>query len=76
MCIRDRLRNTSNPVVGKIKVDFKTGTSELDFDEPQFGVSTGQAAVFYNNKDHSHVLGGGWITDAPNMLDLNYIINA
>ena len=71
-----KLRNTSNPVVGKIKVDFKTGTSELDFDEPQFGVSTGQAAVFYNNKDHSHVLGGGWITDAPNMLDLNNFINA
>ena len=71
-----KLRNTSNPVVGKIKVDFKTGTSELDFDEPQFGVSTGQAAVFYNTKDHSHVLGGGWITDAPNMLDLNNFINA
>ena len=71
-----KLRNTSNPVIGKIKVDFKTGTSELDFDEPQFGVSTGQAAVFYNTKDHSHVLGGGWITDAPNMLDLNNFINA
>ena len=55
---------------------MKTGTSELDFDEPQFGVSTGQAAVFYNTKDHSHVLGGGWITDAPNMLDLNNFINA
>ncbi len=71
-----KLRNTSNPVVGKIKVDFKTGNSELDFDEPQFGVSTGQAAVFYNTKDHAHVLGGGWITDAPNMLDLNNFINA
>ena len=71
-----KLRNTSNPVVGKIKVDFKTGTSELDFDEPQFGVSTGQAAVFYNTKDHSHVLGGGWIKDAPNMLDVNNFFNA
>ena len=71
-----KLRNTSNPVVGKIKVDFENGTSELDFDEPQFGVSKGQAAVFYNTKDHSHVLGGGWITDAPNMLDLNNFINA
>ena len=71
-----KLRNTSNPVVGKIKVDFKTGTSELDFEEPQFAVSTGQAAVFYSIKDHSHVLGGGWITDAPNMLDLNNFINA
>jgi hypothetical protein len=26
-------------------------------------------------EDHSHVLGGGWITDAPNMLDLNNTIN-
>ena len=42
------------------------------FDKPQFGVSTGQAAVFYNIKESSHVLGGGWITEAPNKLaDIN-----
>ena len=71
-----KLRNTSKPVEGKIKVGFKTSASELYFNEPQFGVSTGQAAVFYNIKDHDHVLGGGWITDAPNMIDLNNSINA
>ena len=71
-----KLRNTSNPVEGKITVDFETGSSDLYFDVPQFGVSTGQAAVFYNTADHAHVLGGGWITNAPNMLDLNNTINA
>jgi tRNA U34 2-thiouridine synthase MnmA/TrmU len=30
-------------------------------------VSTGQAAVFYNMEENAHVLGGGWIADAPNM---------
>ena len=29
-------------------------------------ISTGQAAVFYNYKESSHILGGGWITEAPN----------
>ena len=71
-----KLRNTSKPVEGKIKVNFKSGASVLHFNESQFGVSTGQAAVFYNTKDHDHVLGGGWITDAPNMIDLNNSINA
>ncbi len=71
-----KLRNTSNPVEGKIKVNFETGISYLYFDEPQFGVSTGQAAVFYNIKDHAHILGGGWITSAPNMFDLKNTMNA
>ncbi len=71
-----KLRNTSSPVEGKIKVNFETGISDLYFDEPQFGVSTGQAAVFYNTKDQAHILGGGWITSAPNMFDLQNTINA
>ena len=71
-----KLRNTSSTVEGKIKVNFETGISDLYFDEPQFGVSTGQAAVFYNTKDQAHILGGGWITSAPNMFDLQNTINA
>ena len=63
-----KLRNSSDPVSGKINVDLETGTSALLFDEPQYGVSTGQAAVVYNPEDTEHVLGGGWITKAPNML--------
>ena len=71
-----KLRNTSSPVQGKLKFDLETNFSDLYFDEPQFGVSTGQAAVFYNTKEHNHVLGGGWITDAPNKLVLNSVANA
>jgi tRNA U34 2-thiouridine synthase MnmA/TrmU len=44
--------------------------------EPQYGVSTGQAAVFYNTEEDTHVLGGGWITDAPNKFVLNNFSNA
>ena len=64
-----KLRNSSKPVNGEINVNFETGLSDLYFDEPQFGVSTGQAAVFYNTKECTHVLGGGWIKEAPNMLN-------
>jgi len=63
-----KLRNSSDPVSGKININLETGSSELLFDEPQYGVSTGQAAVVYNREDTGHVLGGGWITKAPNML--------
>ena len=61
-----KLRNSSQPVIGTIKVNFDNSLVHLTFDEPQFGVSTGQAAVFYNIKESSHILGGGWITEAPN----------
>ena len=63
-----RLRNSSQPVIGTIKVNFDNSFAYLHFDQSQFGVSTGQAAVFYNIKESSHVLGGGWITEAPNKL--------
>ncbi|MDB2697495.1 tRNA 2-thiouridine(34) synthase MnmA [Alphaproteobacteria bacterium] len=65
-----KLRNSSKPVDAEVVVNFKTGLSNLYFDEPQFGVSTGQAAVFYNTEEFSHVLGGGWISEAPNMASL------
>ena len=71
-----KLRNSSQPVIGTIKVNFDNSFAYLYFDEPQFGVSTGQAAVFYNIKESSHVLGGGWITEAPNKLTDNNINNA
>ena len=63
-----KLRNSSQPVIGKIKVNFDDSFAYLFFDKPQFGVSTGQAAVFYNIRESSHILGGGWITEAPNKL--------
>ena len=41
------------------------GGAEVVLDEPQFGVSPGQAAVCY---DGSRVLGGGWIAAAESRL--------
>ena len=61
-----KLRNSSQPISGTIKVNFDNNVAHLTFDKPQFGVSTGQAAVLYNIKESSHILGGGWITEAPN----------
>ena len=63
-----KLRNSSEPISGKINVDLEAGSSALYFDQPQYGVSTGQAAVIYNPEDEAHVLGGGWITKAPKMF--------
>jgi tRNA-specific 2-thiouridylase len=34
------------------------GLAQVAFDQPQFGVSPGQACVFYRG---TRVLGGGWI---------------
>ena len=62
-----KLRNSSKAVSGTVKVNYDNGFSHLYFDQPQYGVSTGQAAVFYNTEENTHVLGGGWIADAPNM---------
>ena len=52
-----RIRSTMTPVPGRV---FGTGegTAEIELVNPEFGVSPGQAAVFY---DSSRVLGGGWI---------------
>ena len=62
-----KLRNTSKAVSGTVDVNYDSGFSHLYFDQPQYGVSTGQAAVFYNTEENAHVLGGGWIADAPNL---------
>ena len=71
-----KLRNSSQPVTGIIKTNFDNTFAYLFFDKPQFGVSIGQAAVFYNIKDSSHVLGGGWITKASNKLTEIKSLNA
>ena len=33
----------------------------VEFDEPQFAVTPGQAVVCYDAADNQRVLGGGWI---------------
>ncbi|MFT8736510.1 MAG: tRNA 2-thiouridine(34) synthase MnmA [Zymomonas mobilis] len=49
-----KIRSAAKPVAARFD-----GT-ELVFDQPEYGVSPGQAAVFYNG---DQVLGGGWIVD-------------
>ncbi len=53
-----RIRSTMEPVAGRVFSDGQGG-AEVELVSPEFGVSPGQAAVFY---DGSRVLGGGWIT--------------
>jgi len=37
------------------------GRLRVEFDEPQFAVTPGQAVVCYDAENNQHVLGGGWI---------------
>ena len=53
-----KVRNTQEPISASIRSDSNTGKIKVYFDEPLFGVSPGQACVFYKG---DRVLGGGWI---------------
>jgi tRNA-specific 2-thiouridylase len=56
-CCHVKIRSTHAPlaaIVQKVGHDQATVT----FQEPEYGVSAGQACVFFQN---DHVLGGGWI---------------
>ena len=55
--IQVKLRSTSPAAAARV-IAKPDGGGEVLLRDPQFGVSPGQAAVFY---DGSHVLGGGWI---------------
>ncbi len=60
--VQVKLRSTQEPVPARVVATEGAAaggvTAELRLDEPQFGVSPGQAAVIY---DGTRVLGGGWI---------------
>ncbi len=57
-----KIRNTMAPVQATVATT-PLGDVTVAFDQPQFGVSPGQACVFYapNDQAQSRVLGGGWI---------------
>ncbi|MDE0780954.1 MAG: tRNA 2-thiouridine(34) synthase MnmA [Alphaproteobacteria bacterium] len=57
MDVMVRIRSTMEPVPGRVSA-AENGGAIVDLATPEFGVSPGQAAVFY---DGSRVLGGGWI---------------
>ncbi len=54
-----RIRHRHRPVAARMQSIDEGGCADIIFDEPQDGVSPGQAAVLY---DADEVLGGGWIT--------------
>ncbi len=56
--VQVKLRSTQDPAPARV-VATEEG-AELRLDQPQFGVSPGQAAVIY---DGTRVLGGGWIAE-------------
>jgi tRNA-specific 2-thiouridylase len=58
--IKVKFRSVMEPASASLKV-FDDGAAEIIFDEPQSGISPGQAAVCY---DGEKVLGGGWIKSA------------
>jgi tRNA-specific 2-thiouridylase len=57
--VEAKLRSSQTPVPGTIEA-AGSGDSVLALDDPLFGISPGQAAVFY---DGDRVIGGGWITE-------------
>jgi tRNA-specific 2-thiouridylase len=53
-----RIRYRHKEVPARV-TPLSSGSVQVDFDDPQYGVTPGQAAVFY---DGGRVIGGGWIT--------------
>ena len=58
-----KLRNTAKPVQVKIKTHLEKKSASVMLKNPEFGISPGQAAVFYDLVDKNRVLGGGWIIE-------------
>ena len=55
-----KVRSTGKLI--KANVKLSNSFAEVNLLEDEFGVSPGQACVFYSKNDYGHkVLGGGWI---------------
>ena len=62
-----KVRSTGKLLKAKIKI--LKDKAEVVLKEDEFGVSPGQACVFYKkNKLGDKVLGGGWITRTDNKI--------
>jgi len=59
-----KLRSTMEAVPARI-TGRENGGAEIVLDQPQFGISPGQACVFYSGE---RVLGGGWILETKGAL--------
>jgi len=56
-----KIRSTQAPLAATI-YQRSPSSAEVHLDEAEYGVSNGQACVFF---DQTRVLGGGWITSTP-----------
>ena len=55
-----KLRSTGKLI--RAKVELKDDTANVYLLEDEYGISPGQACVFYSKNNHGYkVLGGGWI---------------
>lgn len=54
-----KIRSTHQPIQASVRSLNNYQNAQITFTEPQYGVSAGQACVFFEN---DHVLGGGWIS--------------
>ena len=50
-------------------MDLESNSANVKLKMPEFGISPGQAAVFYDLVDENRVLGGGWIKSTKNYLN-------
>ena len=57
-----RVRSTAEPVAARLGLE--AGEPRVIFEAPEYGVSPGQACVFYAAEDPDRVLGGGFIDQA------------
>ncbi|MBT5665094.1 MAG: tRNA 2-thiouridine(34) synthase MnmA, partial [Rhodospirillaceae bacterium] len=60
-----KLRSIMAPVGARVTAGASGQNAIVELAEPEFGVSPGQACVFY---DGDHVLGGGWIKSEHDAL--------
>ena len=61
-----KYRSMMEPVPANICRMAGSDGAEVSFDEPQYGISSGQACVFYKGE---RVMGGGWIIDNQGAAD-------
>jgi tRNA-uridine 2-sulfurtransferase len=62
--IKVKVRSTREPKTARLFPANSNNIWHIILDEPEKSVSPGQAAVFYDNNNHSRLLGGGWIMTA------------
>lgn len=66
--VQVKVRSLAKPVGASLSfVDSSKGKITISFDNPEYGVAPGQAAVFYQD---DKVLGGGWIANTHGKADL------